>query len=274
MKPSPLLNLPAHTTAAPAVQGATPMSEVRRRTRAKPRHFSATSTLARASLALPLIAMSTSACLITDPPQFTAPQHTAPFLLQQTANPDPGQILVVNDVDLPSEITFSAQVVSQDDSSPSAGAFYEIRTKLYIDYGFTDQPGKPFIWELDGTTIGAGTIETAGRLVAAQWDPAFNTVPDGCHTATLVASHIFDDQRLNDTDCPVCADDYSTITWTMLRCNAGMTGTHFDCTELPVMGPTSCAGLTSSCAQVLADAGPGAPICPETVDGGAGGGGS
>ncbi len=273
MRPSPLLDLPAHTMAAPAVHGATPMSEVRRRTRARPRHFNAPSTLARASLALPLIAMSTSACLITDPPQFTAPQHTAPFLLQQTANPDPGQVLVVNDVDLPSEITFSAQVVSQDDSSPSAGAFYQVEAWLYIDYGFTGQPGRPFLWAQGGTTS-TGSIETAGRLAAADWDPTYEPVPFGCHTATLVASHIFDEHGLNPTDCPVCADDYSTITWTMLRCNSGMTGTPFDCADLPVTGPASCAGLTSSCAQVLADAGPGTPVCPESVDGGAGGGGS
>jgi hypothetical protein len=276
--------LPARTLAARTVHGATAMSEVRPRALSTPRRFPAPSTLARASLglplivmstlaraplALPLIALSTTGCLITDPPQFTAPQHTAPFLLQATAEPDPNQILWVDDVNLPAEMTFSAQVVSQDDSSPSVGPFYQIETNLYIDYGYTGFPGEPFRYYFGGTTITAGTLETTGRTVNGSWDPGVYSVPYGCHTATLVVSHIFDQNQ-----CPACSDDYSTITWQMIRCNSGMPGTDIDCTTLPTKGAMSCMGLTNSCAQVLADAGPDASACPEPADGGAGGGGS
>jgi hypothetical protein len=191
-----------------------------------------------------------------------------------TASPDPKQIFKVDDANLPAEITFSAQVVSQDDSSPTS-SFYDVKTKLYIDYGYPDNPGGPFFYDLDGTAIAPGTLQTTKRLAAAQWSPIFNQVPYGCHTATLVASHVFDDQRLAGTQCPLCADDYTMITWQVLRCNSSMTGTSFDCTKLPITGPTSCAGLTSSCAQVLAEPDAGAPACPEpATDGGAGGGGS
>jgi hypothetical protein len=269
MKPSLLLDLAARTMAAAAVRSATPVSDVRRRTREAPRRFAAPSTLARASLALPLIVMSSSACLITDPPQFTAPPITAPILLESTAEPSANQILMVDDVNLPEEETFKAQVVSQDDTSTMGGPFSQVYANLYIDYGFTGNPGGPYRYFFEGNIIGAGTINTAGRIVGAAWPPLVSTVSYGCHTATLVASHGFD-----SIGCPSCADDYSTITWQMLRCNSGAPGTSIDCSEFPSTGPTSCMSLTNSCAQVLADAGPDASACPESVDGGAGGGGS
>jgi hypothetical protein len=259
MKPS-LLGLPVPTLAASALRGATPVSEVRRRSRRAPRRFAA---LARASLALPLITMS-SACLITDPTQFTAQQHTAPFLLEQTASPNPWLVKKIDDVDLVENptVTFSAEVVSQDDST-----FSQILTNLYIDYGYTGAPGVPYRYYLGGTPLPAATLQTTGRVVSAQWFPLDYMVSPGCHTATLVVSHIFD-----SNECPACTDDYSMITWQLLRCNSGMTPS--DCDELPTSGPSSCLAFTSSCAQVLADAGPDASSCPEAVDGGAGGGGS
>ena len=60
-------------------------------------------------------------------------------------------------------------------------------------------------------------------------------------TATLIVSHGFDDQP----GCPVCADDFSTVTWLVNRCDMS-TGS---CDNLPVPCPT----VTTSCVQAQAD---------------------
>src|SRR5262249_32212570 len=97
-----------------------------------------------------------------------------------------------------------------------------------------------------------------GRRVSVQWPPRIYQVDPGCHTATLIASHIFD-----DTGCPSCLDDYSTLTWQILRCDSSKPG---DCDTLPVTGGASCAGLTGSCERVRPKAA--GSSCPEDSDGG------
>src|SRR5580693_9373292 len=152
--------------------------------------------VARVSLALGLVAMSTASCLITDVPQFQAPKHTAPFLLEACADPDPATVVQVESTMLDPRV-FSACVSSQDDTS---GTFSVVSSKLYIDYGFEAAPGQPFRYQLSGTSLPpGGTLdETMARTVSATWLPAINTVDMGCHTATLIVSHSFDML----TDCP------------------------------------------------------------------------
>jgi hypothetical protein len=110
-----------------------------------------------------------------------------------------------------------------------------------------------------------GMIDQAkARKVEEDWFPGQYTVPLGCHTATLVVSHIFDDQ----THCPVCASDTSALTWQVLACNS-VTGS---CDDLPLTGSAACAiqvnpASAVTCASVEAQAA--ASICPSGADAGA-----
>jgi hypothetical protein len=208
--------------------------------------------------------MSTAGCLITDPPQFTAQNHTGPFLVPSSADPDPRAVVVIDDVGLGlGAETFSADVISQDDPADSSGQFQKVNSRLYIDYGFTAGPGQPFRFVIGGSSVDPGTLDqTSGRRVTSTWFASSNPVDSGCHTVTLVASHIFDAVP----ECPVCDDDYSTITWQVLRCDSSIP---HDCEQLPITGTTGCAALgNNTCEQVHAQSDAGSS-CPELVDGGA-----
>jgi hypothetical protein len=220
--------------------------------------------LARVSLVPAVLAMSTAGCLITSTPQFNAQQHTAPFLVASGADPDPRQVVVVDDANFPmyGSVVFKAEVISQDDPAGSTGAFQSVSSHLYIDYGFNAEPGEPFAYNLQGTVVDPGTLQqTTGRVLSAAWFPTQYSVSPGCHTATLVASHIFD----APLGCPACSDDYSMITWQVLRCNSALAG---NCASVPVPPDSeACPAITTSCTAVQAEGG--ASSCPESADGGA-----
>lgn len=212
--------------------------------------------------------MTSTGCLITDPPQFNPPKHTMPFLVEATADPDPTRILTVDTQLLPttqSVLQFSAEVRSQDDPSGTTTPFQQVEGKLYIDYGL-NLPGtenQPFRFVFDGSpTLASGTLAQTGRRITASWTPSFVDVHPGCHTATLIVSHKFQDPP---SSCPICADDFSAITWQILRCDRSVDG----CKDLPVNGDNSCEGLTNSCALVRAKLDGGPEACPGQSDGGA-----
>lgn len=244
--------------AAICTRRATPMSGVRALFPRCPRLFAA---VARASLVL-AAAMSTG-CLITETPQFTARPHTRPMLVEATAYPDPGKILLIDGSTVP--VPFYAEVVSQDDPANASLPFEKVFSYLYLDYGIAGS-SRPFRDAVQGSPLASGSIEESGRKVEVDWYPEDSRLNDGCHTATLIVSHQFDDsvtRPLNTPPCPVCDDDISSITWTMLLCMNGG-----DCADLPLSGPTSCEGIDPgkrSCAA-WRDVHPGT-TCPE--DGGA-----
>ncbi len=222
--------------------------------------------MARASLLGLAVTMSSTACLITDAPTYKAPDHTKPYLDPASADPSTRDVVIVDSVELATTSvlkSFSADVQSQDDPADSTGLFREVQTRLYIDYGFKGNPQAPWRYAFSGNTLPpGGTLDTStGRRVSASWAPGLNIVERGCHTATLVVSHMFQDVN----NCPKCEDDYSTITWQIMRCDKSKPG---DCESLPLTGDESCAALTTSCEEFNAkhDAG----TCPEeTADGGA-----
>lgn len=216
--------------------------------------------LACASLSLGVAVMS-SGCLITDPPQFKLPTHTRPLLDPTFADPDPGAVKVVRESQIQTPITFSAEVISQEDAADTGGAYQRLEAWLYIDYGSTLDPQLPYSFAIPAS-IKVGT--NGKRRVSATWRPASPYSDLGCHRATLVVSHIFD-----DTLCPVCTDDYSTLTWQILRCDESKG----DCGALVLSGTGSCEGLTNTCAdarQRQAESGLEPRMCPDddTADGG------
>lgn len=244
--------------APPPREGATPLSD------GAAAGGGARRVLARvacASLGVASLAMTTG-CLITDPPQFKPPKHTRPFLDATTASPDPKEVIVIKGKPGVTGIgskEFSASFTSQDDTGD--GDFNEVKAFLYIDLGFQNpfDPLAPFVQVIPTTVTQAegGSLSQTGRTVSAKWHLGPTDVALGCHRATLVVSHIFD-----ATPCPVCNDDWSAITWQILRCDES----NGDCGAMPLTGPTSCEGLTmNSCgvvrdAQIHSDAG--VPECP------------
>lgn len=204
--------------------------------------------------------MSTG-CLITDPPQFKPPKHTRPWLDPITATPDPQLVVVIDDSKGLKSLTFSADVTSQDDTDD--GPFSKVDTRLYIDLGIQNpfDPTTPYVHAIDGDVLLPGSLDQTGRRTSAVWNFSSRPILPGCHRATLVVSHIFD----RNPDCPVCPDDFTAITWQILRCN----GSDGDCGELLV---DSCPELKSSCATVrdeLMRADAGIAQCPSDADAGA-----
>src|SRR5262249_6684508 len=84
-----------------------------------------TRAMARSSLLVALLAMSTTGCLITSTPQFQPQEHTAPFLVATTADPD-SRSLVILDAANKGTTNFKAEVISQDDQPGSGGLFQKV----------------------------------------------------------------------------------------------------------------------------------------------------
>jgi hypothetical protein len=213
-----------------------------------------------------LVAMSTAGCLITSTPDFTAPQHTAPFLIASSAKPAADQVVTL-DAAYPGDEVFSADVMSQDDPAGGMGQFQTVHVLLYIDYGITF-PGlsQPYRYAIHSTSeLPSGTIDQTGRNVSVTWAWSGGpySVDRGCHTATLIVSHGFDQAP----ECPTCDDDASTITWQILRCDT--TTQKDDCNDLPLTATGACATqsqMPNSCRAVHQMMG---STCPDTTDGGA-----
>lgn len=182
-------------------------------------------------------------CLITEAPQFTARPPTRPMLVEATAYPAPGQILVVK-TGTESPLRFYADVVSQDDPVGSSTPFAKVVPYLYFDYGFNGISA-PFRGAIRGKPIGPGSIDDPpGRTVEVDLPLDYPGLTDGCHTVTLLVSHQFEDldtSPSNAPPCPVCDDDFSSITWTMEVCLGGG-----DCGEIPLTGPGSCQNYDTS----------------------------
>jgi hypothetical protein len=221
-------------------------------------------SLAWMSLALGLLIMSATGCLITDAPQFQAQQHTAPFLVASSADPDPRSVVLWDTIDPPmAGQTFSADVISQDDPAGSADLFTQVGARLYIDYGLSAGVGlPPFRYVLgDSMLPSGGTLdETSGRRISVTWYPSY-TVETGCHTATLVVSHIFDEMG-----CPACDDDFSTLTWQVLACAES----NDTCNALPVSGTAGCLPAPLTSCETFHAQSDAPSTCPGiTADGGA-----
>lgn len=169
--------------------------------------------VARASLCL-LFAMSLPACLVTSSPTFEEPERTPPFLIAPSARPDLRQIKVVDTSSKINQIDFSAAVRSEDNGD-------DLYARLVLDYGVMPPggPGFPYQQILFEINIDPGTLnDTIPRTITTQWFFHSNTPPEGCHTATLFATHEIDLQ----TGCPADPTDFNFLTWTVFVCNQAM----------------------------------------------------
>ncbi len=225
-------------------------------------HCSGNQALARRWLLPVALGMANMGCLMTSTPQFTAQEHTAPFFVESTASPDPRAVVKIDTAAFDSEFpafVFSADVVSQDDPT---GPFSQVFSYLYLDYGQTTIPGFPFLYPIQGNPLApGGTLEqTTPRLASATYTVgAPLDLSFGCHTATLVVSHHFDQGLV---PCPTCANDYSMLTWPLLRCDSNQSP---GCDDLPVSGASACpvqiSTMPSSCPAIQATEDAGAESC-------------
>ncbi len=167
--------------------------------------------------------MSASACLVTSSPTFEDPPATKPFLEFETAQPDPRNVLILNEnIDL---LTFEAFVRSED-----VGQKVEVR--LLLDYGTCNALQQPFLDSFDDADVAAGTFDEKDRLASVRY--ATVNLDPGCHRLTLMASHAFD----GASGCPVDEEDFTQITWTVFRCAGDDCG---------AFNPASCPPIEASC---------------------------
>jgi hypothetical protein len=176
-------------------------------------------------LSIGVLATANAGCLMTSTPQFTPPKQTRPLLLPSTASPDLSAVFKVTDSNSQIFLPFTVYVLSQDDPGN------QVLSAILFDYGvpFVTQPYTAFN---QGVPLPEGTLDQGPRKLTV--DYAFNgSESPGCHTLTLVATHHFD----SPTFCPCFDDDYSTVTWFVLRCDPSVAGS---CDSLPSSGPGAC----------------------------------
>lgn len=165
--------------------------------------------LARTSLFLGLVSMS-SACLVLSTPHYEEPDQTPPFLVAAAANPDLREFVLVLDEDTRKD--FGAAVLSEDRGDP-------VHVALYIDYGVPNAAGHPFFRSIaEFPEVPAATMADGPRSVSAQWYLDTANVDPGCHTVTMMATHAFDYRN-----CPKVLSDSSQLVWKVLRCTTNDT---------------------------------------------------
>jgi hypothetical protein len=183
------------------------------------------------------VAMSSS-CLVISSPDFGSPERTPPFLVPDSADPDPRRVLVVTSDT--SRVDFSAVVRSEDDGDA-------VEARLYIDYGFVNGAGQPFRTSVtdNATTLQPSTFDDDTRRAQVQWYTDSVPISPGCHRFTLIVSHGFDSR----SGCPLELADSSQITWTVLYCAPGA-----ECPP-PIVDPrTDCPPIEARCPEVVSQA--------------------
>lgn len=176
--------------------------------------------------------MTTSACLVTASPSLEERKQTAPFLLAETAFPDPRLLLVLKNG---SSQKFRVSVVSED-------AGEQVHGQLVLDYGYPGTGGLTPFRQTVGLykTLEPGTLDDGPRNLDSDWPVETST---GCHNVAFFASHEFD----NDTGCATDPADFDYVLWTVFVCNA-MDGSCCD----PDLPPDE-GGCSISCPQFDTD---------------------
>lgn len=155
------------------------------------------------------MAMLTSACLVTESPDFD-PKQAPPSLFSHELTPTTVIKKVFADE---ATTTFRARVLSEEiEGAP-------LTAVLLLDYGLATSESGPWRKAAGEFLVSAGRLSEGPREV----DPAavFSFTDDldvGCHTITLAASHAFR-RELGEFYCPADANDFATLTWFVTRCD-------------------------------------------------------
>ena len=137
------------------------------------------SALARGSLSLLLMTPMAPGCLVSDPPLQEAPERTAPMLDLVRAQPLVTEVIVRDISDnlaTNDRIEFSVPLRSED-----AGEV--VWYNLYSDYTFKGAKSLGV-----QNTMAPSTFDDTSRSITFGWTPD-DSLSDGCHQLTLLASH-------------------------------------------------------------------------------------
>jgi len=183
--------------------------------------FGGARRLARRSLILAGVTLSSAGCLVTSVPDYQPPEQTRPILMADTATPATWELLEFTRTGVNEpypELPFSVEVVSEDLGVDVQAKFFLVARGALNTFQFG----------YAGGTLEAGSLTDTGRTLRKGWSPslAFEPTAD-CYTLFWVAAHAFDAQ----TGCPAPAadpdtgeprdpprDDFSILTWTVLVC--------------------------------------------------------
>ncbi|AKT36679.1 uncharacterized protein CMC5_007990 [Chondromyces crocatus] len=128
------------------------------------------------------------------------------MLMAADAYPDLRQTIYVYDDT--SRVEFGGSVISEDSQQP-------VELAIYLDYGQRNAAGRPYRTAIyPFKPIPPGTMADGARKFSGMfWHPSDHTVPLGCHTVTLMASH-----RFGPDVCPQEPTDASYLVWQVIRC--------------------------------------------------------
>jgi hypothetical protein len=184
---------------------------------------------------------------LIDPPTFDPPEQTRPLLLATKAAPSLQAI--VASIDPTDQENFSAEVLSEDTG-------VDVSFRLLVDYGRPNVLNDPYAFTADFDSLPAGTLATGPRPTPQfTWALSIFAADPGCHTVTLFASHVFDDQG----SCPADLADSSQLTWIVEVCAPGG------------VCPTTCNLPQAGCVDFVCEQP--TVACPALSGGGGAGGG-
>jgi len=189
--------------------------------------------VARSSLVLGAMVVTSSGCIVLGDPQYREPEQTAPRVTPLTR---PEELIKATAEDDGSWlVNFRVAIESED-------AGEEVRLVLLRNFGGGTAEGLPYEAAVQNGTLEPGTLGDGKRTVTLPWFDTGATGQDyDCAAITLLATHAFREGIGSDYWCPADPDDADTVTWLVLRCRADDEACSFDlCTDTKAKNPNFC----------------------------------
>lgn len=161
---------------------------------------------------LPLSLMLLSGCLVDDPPEYRAPQRTAPRINGLGVLPRLDSIITYP-ANSTEGILFSIPISSED-------AGESVQARLFENYVTTQSTVIPF------ESLPASTLDEGDRVATMRWFPGFNLQP-GCYRLVVRVSHTSNWRGAAELYDP---SDLDEVSWfAKIRVESGSASTLVDC---------------------------------------------
>jgi len=146
--------------------------------------------------------LTPSGCLVADPPLYEEPPRTPPVFDLAQADPPISRPVVV-DTTSSEPLVFAVPFRSEDRGEI-------LFASLHLDYNIL-RVGSSFTGV--EREFAASTFDDLGRTMSLPWD-LFGGVPAGCHTLTLLASHVSTWETSEFRPNPITGvDDSARVVW-------------------------------------------------------------
>ncbi len=149
--------------------------------------------LARPSLLVGVVAVISSACIVSDPAEYGVAKQTPPFLNATKALPS---VLKTHPVKLGETIHFNVPLRSED-------AGEELLAQVFVDRGVPQKENPRGFRE-----IAPGRLDDGERPIDIPVDVV--VADPGCHSLTMVVTH---KSNLDEKNQPKKDDDTAVLTW-------------------------------------------------------------